>query len=833
MRINLKKRTSAVKVLLIFLFGIIVISVSSSIIAYNPFLITSLKPASDAPHNFTCNSCHITHTSPGLTLTSVQGNANLCMSCHNSAGSASAKPFSVSDKAKPGTSGTSHAWDVPAVNALYAANLTTDPEMLKRVVNDTIICSTCHNQHSQTFPPFLRIDNTGDAMCKNCHTARNLGRYADDNVNNRGSHPVGVLYNGADSRFLSSPSLPILTPGSNVECSSCHQIHYSPVNDGNILRMANDANLCSSCHVYKNFGTSLDHEGMTCVTCHYAHQNNSNNIYLVRDVINTPNNGAQTVVFTANTSPDNYADATGTFDGVCEVCHTLTDHYTNTSGGTSDARHVPATQSCISCHPHENAFYAQSDCFDCHNTVQDKPGVGPAGGRRQIVDSNGDGTGTGGDFKRSSHHVFGSIPNVSDCLKCHYMGDHKNGEVKLFDPDQGYLNIITYNPANKASVEDFCLNCHDADGRNGNLTPFSDGVSVPVIDKTLWTNSSHKSSPYTCLDCHDNGHGSNKRSLLGPFDYTADASPDPMNDEEEFCESCHSAAGAATTDIESEFNRTHTHQVDEVPQLGTNSGLECVSCHNPHQNTATNPTSDPDNTDILWTQTVNGDRDFCLRCHDGAPPAGITFPSTSYGTGWDKSAYVNSRHDQVINIGEPNYVGTVEDCSACHQHHGADGTPEDTYTGIYTMIKGKYDKSGSSTSNSCNPWDNNVDGDYQLCWDCHNTSLIPNQNDAFDDLHDTHIRGEDTPCILCHDVHNSYDAGERGLINLVYGSGSKADNDVGLFTSQTGAFFFTATNTGYCYLNCHNTWGCGWRRHNPRGYTGNPLTYPWSYTWPK
>ncbi len=840
MKILSKNKTKKILAVSIILFGFILVALASE----NNYMLsnifnTGIKPKSDAPHNFTCNSCHIIHTSPGLTLTSVNGNANLCMSCHNPAGSASAKPFSDSNKAQPGISGNSHAWDVPAVNTLYAANLTTNSEMLKRVINDTIICSTCHNQHSQTFIPFLRADNTGDAMCKDCHSARNLGRYADDNVNNRGSHPVGVLYNSTDSRFLSVPLAPIQTVGSNVECSSCHQMHYAPTNDGNILRKTNDATLCSSCHIYKNFGTSLDHKGMTCVTCHSAHQNNSNNIYLIRDIITTPNSGDKTVVFTADTSPNNFGDATGTFDGVCEVCHTLTDHYTNTSGGTSDARHVPASQSCISCHPHNNAFYAQSNCFDCHNTIQDKAGVGPAGGRRQIVDSNGDGTGTGGDFKRSSHHVVGSIPNVSDCLKCHYMGDHKNGEVKLFDPDQGYLNIITYNPANKASVEGFCLNCHDADGRNGNTTPFSDGVNVPVIDKTLWTSSSHKSSPYTCLDCHDNGHGSNKKSLLGPFDYTADTSPDPMNDEEEFCERCHSAAGAATTDIESEFNRTHTHQVNEVPELGTNSGLECVSCHNPHQNTAANPVSDPDNQQVLMpiNNGANGTRDFCLRCHDGAPPAGITFPSNSYGTGWNKSAYVNSRHDQVINIGETNFVGTSEDCLACHQHHGADGTPEDTYTGIYTMIKGKYDKSGSSTSNTCNPWDNNDNGDYQLCWDCHNKEMIDKNNstygtNAFDDRHDTHVDGEDSPCILCHDVHNAYDAGERGLINFVYGSGSKADNDVGL-SSQSNAFYFTAANTAYCYLNCHSTWGCGWRRHRPRGYIGTPLNYPWTYTWPK
>jgi len=39
-----------------------------------------------------------------------------------------------------------------------------------------------------------------------------------------------------------------------------------------------------------------------------------------------------------------------------------------------------------------------SDCVSCHKTSM--------GSVRQVVDSNGDGTGTSGDFKKSSHHVL-------------------------------------------------------------------------------------------------------------------------------------------------------------------------------------------------------------------------------------------------------------------------------------------------------------------------------------------------------------------------------------------------------------------------------------------
>ncbi len=557
--------------------------------------------AAPTPH-VGCNQCHINHSSAGGQLTAVNGNANLCISCHNPAGSASSIPFANSDKAIPGISGNSHAWDKTAINATYQTNMPADSQMINRIVTGSIICSTCHNQHSQTYIPYLRADNTGDAMCKQCHTARNLGRYLDNPSTNRSSHPVGLTYNGADSRLLSLPNAPISLLNSKVECSTCHKVHYANSSDGNILRMTNDENLCKSCHVYKTTTTTLDHKGMTCITCHDVHQSGSNNIYLIRSNINTPNSGVKQVVFTANTSATDFAGG-GSFNGVCEACHTLTDHYSNTSAGTSDARHSPSPQKCTNCHSHDKGFAAQTSCLDCHKTIADKPGVGPAGGRRQIVDNSGNGLGTGGDFKRYSHHISSSIPTEADCIKCHYMGDHKDGIVKLLDPDQGYLNVYTYDPLNKAGVENFCLNCHDANGSMGNLTPFSDGVTVPVIDQTMWAASAHKgnANSNTCLICHDNGHGSNKSTMIGPSTYTGPGTgTDLMNEEEGFCLSCHGAAGVAAVKVHLSFNNANTatafrkhdpsasyrkHVNDENTGTafgGANRHVECVDCHNPH-----------------------------------------------------------------------------------------------------------------------------------------------------------------------------------------------------------------------------------------------------------
>lgn len=621
------------------------------------------------PHN-SCNGCHITHTTPGAQLTLVAGNANLCMSCHNPAGVASSSPFADIMRAVPGVSGNSHSWNADAVNALYQTNAPTDPEMLARIYSNQIVCSTCHNQHSNTITPFLRTANTEDALCLNCHSARDIRRYGD-NTANRGSHPVGIAYTpGTDPRFQTT-TFPLSASG-KVVCSTCHATHYATSNDGNVLRSATvDAN-CTNCHIERGTRRLVSHEGLSCTTCHYAHETGSNNILLIRDNITTPTLGIKSVVFTGNTTAANYGDGTTPFNGVCEVCHTTAvDHYQSASGGTADARHLPSPQKCVNCHPHNQGFSPQTDCFACHNAVTDKPGIGPAGGRRQIVDNLGNGTGTGGDFKMTSHHFLGSIPTINDCLLCHYMGDHKKGTVKLLDPDQGYLSVITYNPANKASVDDFCLNCHDANGAGGDLTPFSDNVTVPVVDKTMWLASAHKGKPYGCMDCHDNGHGSTKRNMLGPYNYSGTGTgTDVTNEEEGFCLTCHGSGGAATVQVHlafSSYTNTATNFYKHDPAAtyrkhingetggavfgGTNRHVECVDCHNPHftkAGTATAPTLLPTLTGVegveptyagagaptgfTWMTAATAEYQVCYKCHSSY----TTLPTYLPG-GWNSA----------------------------------------------------------------------------------------------------------------------------------------------------------------------------------------------------
>jgi hypothetical protein len=236
-----------------------------------------------------------------------------------------------------------------------------------------------------------------------------------------------------------------------------------------------------------------------------------------------------------------------------------------------------------------------------------------------------------------------------------------------------------------ADYEAFCLACHDANGAGGNTKPFSDNSATIPISSTAWSAASHNLAVSTftgsCRDCHDNGHGSNKLTLLAPWNYTNDGNADdPMQQEERFCYTCHNASGPSTKDVMTNYTRptnwvqqavgenslilNDRHDIAKTDQDNPNSGvkIECVSCHNPHTDSPTlKVIADPDPTDghvpgsIYFTQgtsTTDFWSDWCLDCHDGSYPATIQPPM---------NALVNIEDSMNFNVhGASSSRGSVD-----------------------------------------------------------------------------------------------------------------------------------------------------------------------------
>ncbi|MCA9412746.1 MAG: CxxxxCH/CxxCH domain-containing protein, partial [Candidatus Omnitrophica bacterium] len=524
--------------------------------------------------------------------------------------------------------------------------------------------------------------------------------------------------------------------------------------------------LLSAPEAFPAYGDDSDFEtspGFQCADCHDPH--GTSNLAMIRPEIDGKVGGVsnpRAVQLTETSS----LWANGN-DGVCEACHTSsglphpdTNHPGNHNVGSD----------CRACHSnHGNSFRplgGSGSCTTCHSS--------PQNGRRAIV----------GEFARISHHVIGSVTD-SQCIVCHDQSTHMAGTVRLVDYDNPGSSIAF---SDALSAEAFCLGCHDSDGADGNFVPFEDG-GVAVNVAGTWGASHHKSAGQTCLDCHENNHGSEKRKLLSPADTPA-TSPSLTEEEEGFCYTCHGAGGPASKNIEVDFALLSHHNVAYADQSADGGRVECTDCHNPHAGNHQKPLIDPDEPHLVWT---GNEVDFCLRCHDGAPPAGVIFPSTSPGTGYDKSRFASSTH---------GLSGSVS-CGDCHKAHGSNRES------LKTM---RYEQSDQVTYSGGG-------AQYLLCWQCHRENVVVGNEarNAFGTLHDKHVKEKRAPCIECHDPHSGYDSGESGLISFVYPDkhGWNFDLSVGgtNYTLST-AYQDTGTNTGRCYLDCHG------ERHSPKSYTG-------------
>lgn len=498
-------------------------------------------------------------------------------------------------------------------------------------------------------------------------------------------------------------------------CDYCHNLHGStgsvPLTDYGL-----DVDLCMSCHddaapatydgktvpkgvaVHAGSKHSVGDE-TTCTDCHDHYGSADTNLSLIPRTLESRYTGTKTVVFTARTGVNSFADGDTTYDGVCEVCHTLTDQHR--ADGSAPQHNAQAD--CTTCHSHADGFTPSGGCTACHNQSQ--------GGRRVVVS----------EFDYTSHHVdwagagYASAQDIpdSDCQTCHEMSQHQQGSVRLKNADDGgIVYSLTGDPltnsAEAATLTPFCLSCHDADAAGGAL-PFSDGATPPVIDSAAWTASSHNASAAVAgcfgngaFGCHSTGHGSQKTRLLAPFDVAATA-PALTEQEEGFCFNCHDATGPATSDMDSLYalpsnyveygtgildnpNFNDRHDVQQADQAISGAVIECVDCHDPHTATAAQPfRSDPDTANAPTITAMSSLSLFCLDCHDGTYAAGVTPPTNTLvniDDTWantDVMGFQTGGPDLSTQTGGWS-AGVVMECDDCHSPH-----PSPTYSGAFAQ----------------------------------------------------------------------------------------------------------------------------------------------------
>jgi hypothetical protein len=382
-------------------------------------------------------------------------------------------------------------------------------------------------------------------------------------------------------------------PGGEYHCQRCHADPNDPSDPLNgVMKIqypdpwpygfGSAQNVVS--HSSNTVGTAYGNWDIDCTVCHNPHSQEQDNKYktsygkLIKRFICFDNQATgqtilETIEFTSDIGPGSFADGPPYIENICNTCHTLTNHQQR-DGTAPDGQDHNNEQNCMTCHPHNSGFkpVGGGSCLSCHN--QSPPAGSSDLNRRQIVEGiPGNGS---GDFVRTSHHVTDGTANQivtpDACLVCHDQSVHMSfGDgfsVLLNDQDGGPAYPFD---GTGASIEGFCISCHDSDGSliNGSQ-PFSAAGDLTSPPDIGWGPGlvSH-SIDDACLNCHgdsagNNAHGSDSDFLLQYNNYISGAS-------ETFCYNCHNGT-LASTDIQSFFGLSYTHGVED-----------CQECHNPHR----------------------------------------------------------------------------------------------------------------------------------------------------------------------------------------------------------------------------------------------------------
>ena len=262
-------------------------------------------------------------------------------------------------------------------------------------------------------------------------------------------HDSTVAHNVSTNPFRLR-NLTDATWGKNGVCMLCHATGSAGVTVGGVSRNASSASKVGSDH-YGAKHTSTLSGGQFCWDCHEPHGTGNANQFMVRPLVavvsdattGAPTTQSSSVTFTLSATPTgtDYADSTAPFNGICNVCHTTTNHYTQTAGDGHNAG-----IRCTTCHSHTGSgttdgFKPTANCDSCHGYPPAPTGF----------------VGTHGNYSsaRAEDYLGGA--------GAHLFPGHVK---KTASPSEGWAN---------------CTKCHG----NGSLSPATHTMVLPVTPSKI------------------------------------------------------------------------------------------------------------------------------------------------------------------------------------------------------------------------------------------------------------------------------------------------------------------------------------------------------------
>jgi len=500
--------------------------------------------------------------------------------------------------------------------------------------------------------PYFRNDNTGNAICFDCHSDR-TGTVANHpgDLRVKSNHPVAVSYGyafGTRTTLRNRTSVKLYLEGGQVLCTTCHKPHNAPGKTGAILREDDASTLCTDCHDKSKVGLHKGSKHLKysntssiptgCTECHSPHL--TDNLYLVRSRVRTPSGTYKDVSFKRYTGVDSFGTDTGS--SICEACHTGTKYHN--SDGTGSGHNTG--KDCTKCHKHQTGFAPQggsAPCYGCH----DGSSAPDIKGLMGLV---------GGSAGKSSHHTIAfDNSSSSSCLVMCHTSKHDLGSPNL---------------NNAAGEYALCMSCH-----NGGSGTTSQGKSINVAanfaaslhnytatvldDAGDAAGDSQKLFSYTgnCTKCHL-PHGSDNYPNVRK---TINRKPTNGNSQD-LCFGCHSGDVPKAPDIKSIWTANPTNKGHYDYAAGKQ--MNCVKCHGPHGTQNSKMISDS-----LGGPGLSGYA-ICLSCHSGAGSDHDSVYNVmsdspgSYGPGFS----AGSVHTFGLGVAIGGHTVDLT-CTGCHDPH--------------------------------------------------------------------------------------------------------------------------------------------------------------------
>ncbi|HEY3308713.1 MAG TPA: CxxxxCH/CxxCH domain-containing protein [Desulfuromonadaceae bacterium] len=543
----------------------------------------ALNPPHDAARNIKCGNCHNDNFSLGKAKF-----GNVCTSCHTAGQSAANKPFNEQDAANPyGTvvNGytntppstvfqTSHNWAGPDTNPAAGASPPMNPAMTTSNTGGYLLCVRCHNIHgpissATVSRPFLRMKNNNDEMCRDCHTRRDRSSHMD------GTHPINLQYSTIAAKkpelfayppVASDPRNKMKLINGNVQCSTCHGLHYTDSRSGrehtaasavlNLLssskgmllrtnargKNAEDINICTNCHKGKmSHNDQIVQQNIQCNDCHSGHveydpqaftaAEKTPNKYMIRRYMNISTQyGAVRKVrtfyrYTGSENPNKdpgtdgkefFREVSGL--GVCQGCHNDSVKFVNEHRGGNKANNVDINhKKCNSCHTHSGGSFS-GGCSNCHGYP---PSVNKRG-RTPILGSN--------PLRFEPGYAFWSSANAPT--------KHTYAQTLGF-LDESKTPHTTH--ADRTLYALSCEECHKGKTHNAGTDNYRQvfinkvAITASNIGAFVQYSTTGVDGRYNCTNiyCHSNGRGGDYKTV------TWKNSKDTIVKGNNRCQSCH------------------------------------------------------------------------------------------------------------------------------------------------------------------------------------------------------------------------------------------------------------------------------------------------------